>query len=1022
MMFNNYKSTGFTSTSTCVAAFIVLVMIFLFLDQNELTTIAPATRIPWTTSHVHGSPEPPPPFETRRVFPKLTFQFPVDIAFMPGSNRIVIAQQRGTLFSFPNDPNVDHADIFLDPSELQNLEKIPGCKGMGETLAVTFHPNFQQNRYCYVKYCLDYKKRAPNHENGSRVSRFTVTNTDPPRIDAKSEVIVLEWLEGGHNGCSLKFGPDGFLYITTGDAGTPVPPDPFNTGQDISDLLSSVLRIDVDHPGPNNKAYSIPADNPFVAFPGARPEVYAYGLRNPFRMNFDSKTGNLWLGDVGWELWEMIYCVKPGGNYGWSIMEGPNPVFPNGKRGPTEISKPQAALFHTESASITGGLVYRGTKFPEMYGHYIFGDWQTSKMWAAKCSGPKEDALEPHREIAQTDQRIVAFCEDPDHEPIIVDHGGGGLYRLERNPAAGRTVEFPLKLSETGLFASLSDQRPAAGVVPFSINAEQWLDGATAQRFVATPGNTRVQWGFDIFGSDKRIVWPKDSVLVRTLSLEMTVGNPSTKKHVETQLLHFDGRQWQGYSYAWNDAQSDAELVSATGSEKAFDIVDSSTPEGIRHQSWRFQSRTQCLTCHNIWSNYTLAFNEPQLDRINGMRQQAGTPIPINQARTFKESGLLLDTIPQKSTEQLTLTNPYDNSADLNERARSYLHVNCSHCHRWGGGGTAQFDVRKELNAEALKAINVRAVLGDFGLDDAKLICAGDPNRSVIMYRTSKLGRGRMPQIGSERVDEKGTHLLRQWIASLKSEAKEPTATDTSRSHQKDLQTIKLETVTTGAQNEALERLLGNPSGALTLLGDIQSNRLSETARKIALEKAIVSPNENVRDLFRRFDPRERSIVRLGTTIDRSKITAMPGNAVKGRAVFESATSAASSGGTVGLCSSCHRINGQGNDFGPDLSHIAAKYTKAQLLENILEPSKTIADGFATYMLKKKDSERISGFLVSRSDREIVLRDPQKIHHIPTAEVEKLIPQTVSAMPEGLLSNLTEQEAADLLEYLSTLK
>ncbi|MEI6233353.1 MAG: PQQ-dependent sugar dehydrogenase [Planctomycetota bacterium] len=964
------------------------------------------TRVPWTTSHVNGSPEPPSPFETRRTFSKLTFDRPLDIDLMPGTNRIVVAEQKGKLFSFPNDPNIERADLFWDSKQVLNLDKITGCTGTDDTLAFTFHPRFQENRYVFIEYNLAYGKRARNHENGSRVSRFTVTKDDPPRVDPKSEVIFLQWLSGGHNGCALKFGPDGFLYISLGDAADPNPPDEFHSGQNISDLLCSVLRIDVDHPGAN-APYSIPPDNPFIKYPGARPEVYAYGFRNPFRMNFDSKTGNLWVGDVGWELWEMIYCVKPAGNYGWPIMEGPNVVYPNEKRGPTEISKPQASVFHSESASITGGLVYRGTKFPEMVGHYIFGDWQTRKLWEAKCIGPKEDDLEPFKEIAQTDQRIVAFIEDNDHELIIVDHAGGGLYRLERNPTAGQPATFPRKLSATGLFASVKNQQPAAGVLPFAINAAQWVDGATAERFVALPGSSVMSWGKGVWG-DKKPSWPLDSVLVRTLSLEKKVGDPATKKQIETQLLHFDGRQWHGYSYAWNDDQSDAELVNAAGGEKAIDITDASAPGGTRRQTWRFPSRTQCMTCHNVWCDYTLAFNHAQLE---------GASTTVDQVKFFKSAGMLLDAKPNDSKEKLTLTNPYDEKADLYERARSYLHINCSHCHRFGGGGAALFDFRKELGVDKLKAIDVAPALGDFGLDDGKLICGGDANRSVILYRMSKLGRGRMPQIESERIDEKGTLLLRQWITGLKTDPAEANVFHPSSQNRQFLSTLERPG---GSSAAAANQLLATPSGAMLLLDEIQSGKLIQSNRTITLEKALASPNENVRDLFRQYDPKEQFIVRLGTNIDRVKLAAMPGDATRGRAVFDSASTAAA--GATGLCASCHRVNGQGKDFGPDLSHIATKYTKSLLLENILEPSKTIAEGFALQMLKKKDGERITGLLVSKSDKEIVLRDQQKEHRIPAADVDKLTPQPTSAMPEGLLSNLTAQEAADLIEYLSTLK
>src|SRR5205823_674238 len=214
---------------------------------------------------------------------------------------------------------------------------------------------FEKNRYCYVCYILAGKNGA-ELADGTRISRFKLTDTDPPRIDPKSETIIITFLAGGHNGCDIHFGNDGYLYISTGDGTGPNPPDGRDTGQDISDLLSSILRIDVDRTE-NGKQYAIPPDNPFIKTPQARPEVYACGLRNPFRMSFDRATGDLWVGDVGWELWEMIHKVQKGGNYGWSVKEGPLEIRPNGKRGPTPILPPTIALPHTEAASITGGYV-----------------------------------------------------------------------------------------------------------------------------------------------------------------------------------------------------------------------------------------------------------------------------------------------------------------------------------------------------------------------------------------------------------------------------------------------------------------------------------------------------------------------------------------------------------------------------------------------------------------------------------------------------------------------------------------
>src|SRR5207248_1932190 len=304
-------------------------------------------RPAWTTSRLTGSPEPPHPYTIKRAFPKLTFKNPLLLTMAPGGNRFFVGEQAGKIYSFPNDQACAKADLFLDVArELETWDKAK-VKGLDALYGLVFHPQFAKNRYCYVCYALNGKIQGEQLQDGSRVSRFRVTETDPPRCDPKSEKVIITWLAGGHNGGDLHFGNDGFLYISTGDAASPNPPDELDTGQDISDLLSSILRIDVDHED-RGKPYAIPADNPFIGIPRARTEVWAYGFRNPWRMGFDRPTGDLWVGDVGWELWEMIYRVKRGGNYGWSVMEGPQPVRPESKRGPTPILPPAIAFPHTE--------------------------------------------------------------------------------------------------------------------------------------------------------------------------------------------------------------------------------------------------------------------------------------------------------------------------------------------------------------------------------------------------------------------------------------------------------------------------------------------------------------------------------------------------------------------------------------------------------------------------------------------------------------------------------------------------
>ncbi len=489
------------------------------------------TRVPWTSSRMTGTPEPPPPFTVEPAFPRVKLQFPVALVPARGTNRLFVGELRGRIGSFPNDPGAARVDLAIDVTKLHpDLTALYG---------VAFHPRFDENRYVYVCYVL-----RNDLEDGSVVARFEAGRSDPPVIDPKSEKVLLKFWSGGHNGGCLDFGNDGFLYISTGDGAAPSPPDIKNTGQDCSDLLSSVLRIDVDHTDPG-KPYRIPPDNPFVNLPGVRPEIWAFGFRNPWRMSIDRATGDLWVGDVGWELWEMIYKVKRGGNYGWSVMEGPQPVQVDGRRGPAPILPPMIAHPHSEAASITGGYVYHGTRLPELAGVYIYGDYQTGTVWGLRCSG---DTVTWRQELARTPIHLAAFGESNDGELFLVDHDRTHqIYRLIRNPAAKAKHDFPRRLSETGLFASTREHRPAPGVIPYSVNSELWADGATAERFLAVPGDGRV--GLDPQGNWR---FPEGSVVVRTVYVGTTDGKPAGRRRVETQVLHLLEDAWRPYSYLWD--------------------------------------------------------------------------------------------------------------------------------------------------------------------------------------------------------------------------------------------------------------------------------------------------------------------------------------------------------------------------------------------------------------------------------------------------------------------------------------
>ena len=535
------------------------------------------------------------------------------------------------------------------------------------------------------------------------------------------------------------------------------------TGQDCSDLLSSLLRIDVNHSEPG-KPYRIPADNPFAKMAGVRPEIWAFGFRNPWRMSFDRATGDLWVGDVGWELWEMIDKVKRGGNYGWSVMEGPQPVNVEGRRGPAPILPPIIAHPHSEAASITGGYVYHGTRLPELEGVYVYGDYQTGTVWGLRSSG---DTVTWRQELARTPIHLVAFGESREGELYLIDHDQTHqIYRLIRNPAATTKHDFPRRLSETGLFASTQDYKPAPGVMPYSVNSELWADGATAERFLAVPGKGRVSL-------DAQHNWhfPEGSVLVRTVYLGTLDRKAARRRRVETQVLHLLAGAWRPYSYVWNDEQSDALLADAAGSTRTIVFDEPDAPARRRERTHRIHARAECVLCHNPWvekkttvfgvqSASPLGVNTLQMNRT---RNENG--VPINQLTALHEAGLLgwtpePDRLPR-------LADPYDESAEVGHRARSYLQTNCAHCHQFNAGGTANIALGFEVPLDQTNTMGARPIQGTFHIDDARIIAPGDPARSVLYYRVAKMGGGRMPRLGSVEVDERAVRMIHDWIAGM---------------------------------------------------------------------------------------------------------------------------------------------------------------------------------------------------------------------------------------------------------------
>lgn len=986
-----------------VRVFVTFMVLSLFAGLDDSFAAAPTKneRAPWTVSRMVGTPEPPPPYATELAFPRLKFEAPIVMGVAKGIDRLFVGEYGGKVYSFPKDPKQAKADLAID------LSKRP--QGFEAIYGLAFHPRFETNHFVYL--CYITKNDIPE---GTRVSRFTMEMTDPPRINPESEKVIITFPSGGHNGGCLAFGLDGFLYISTGDAEVPSPPDPRDTGQDISDLLSSILRIDVDHEE-KGRGYRIPADNPFVGLAGARPEIWAYGFRNPWRMSFDRLNGDLWVGDVGWELWELVDRVERGGNYGWSVVEGRQPVHPEGRRGPTPILPPTYEHPHSEAASITGGYVYRGSRLPDLVGEYVYGDYQSGKVWGLRHDGKK---VTSHRVLAETSLALVAFGEDAAGELYLIDYERSKqIHRLVPNSASSRSnQEFPRLLSQTGLFTSTRDHTPSSGVVPYSINAALWSDHATAERLVALPGTSRIE-------STENGIWqlPEGAVLARTVAMEMERGNATSRKRIETQVLHLEAGSWRPYTYTWNDDQIDATLAPPEGDSKVLSIRDTEAPGGLRRQTYRIHSRAECVLCHNPWAEKKTTIFGRQSASPLGLttaqlnRDTAHNGGDLNQLTWFEQLGLFSKPLSAKPEALTRATDPYDESADLNLRARTYLQVNCSHCHQHNAGGAATIWLSDDLTLEKMQVLGIKPAQGTFGITDACVIRPGDPAGSVLQYRVAKLGGGRMPRVGSNVVDERAVAMIGEWIRRMPHpKANEYPAPDSTEAQA--LNRLESNDNREAAQRLAdLKLLTSSTRGAFALMQRLDGKTISGPTRREVIAMAANHPVAEVRDLFERFVPDSERVVRLGEAIDPQMILKKTGDVGRGREIFRNHTGA--------QCKSCHRLEDSGEPLGPDLNHIGKKYPRADLLAEILQPSKSIDPKFATYVIATKSGQVYTGLVSERNDREVVLKDAQnKVTRLAANEIEQSAPQVRSMMPELLLRDLTAQQAADLLDYLFSLK
>ena len=685
----------------------------------------------WDGSKLVGSPDPPMPYDTEPIWPSLPVKKALEMKRLPNSEKFLVY--------------ADHRETKSAISKLWVFEDRVGVTNQVEALSLTnrliygfcFHPKFSENGQIYLH------TNGPRRGEGSkkkhcRVSRWVI-DRETMKIDPNSHKAIIQWESNGHDGGGVVFGNDGMLYITTGDGTSDS--DVNLTGQRIDLLLAKLLRIDVDKPA-TGKLYGIPANNPFLDHKNAAPETWALGFRNPWRLTCDDKTGQIWVGENGQDTWESVKLVERGANYGWSVYEGSHPFYLERTLGPGKLTGPTFEHHHREARSLTGGIVYYGKQLPELRGAYVYGDYSTGKIWAGKLDGQK---VLWHREIADTPFAITGFAIDTNGNLIVIDDHSG-FHRLRPNQKANQAPAFPRSLGETGLFRDTARHHVAVGVIPYSVNVPHWTDGAEGTHFIAMPGEEKLRWsgsrGWDA---------PEGTVLLQTLS--------RSKRRIETRMLTKQNNEWVGYSYAWNEKQTDAKLVNREGRDLL--LTDG--------QPWRIPSRAECMMCHSRAAKYTLGLTETQMNLVHDYGEGQ-----TSQIEGLTRLGILTGAKPAEyrpggKAVGRKLVDPHDSKVAIEPRIRSYWQANCAHCHVEAGGGNAKMELEWSRSLADTLTIDVEPVHTRFGLGpSARIISPGYPVNSVMLRRIISPGPGRMPPIGAASPDPRWIQLFSQWISTLK--------------------------------------------------------------------------------------------------------------------------------------------------------------------------------------------------------------------------------------------------------------
>lgn len=705
-----------------------------------------------------GTPAPLSAVQTEKAFPNLRFERPTYIGHHEdGSDRLFVLEQNGVVHIFENRRTIAKTTVCLDISS--KTRRRNNEEGL---LALAVHPNVAENGYIYVHYSASNPRRGV-------IARFTLDKETLSIADPASEVLILEQEQpyGNHNGGALEFGPDGYLYITFGDGGSAG--DPKDAGQDLGTWLGKMLRIDVDREQ-DGKPYALPPDNPYLTWEGAMPEIWALGLRNLWRFSFDRGSGLCIGGDVGQNKWEEINIIHKGCNYGWRVREGAHAYRDSEHPLPPYID-PILEYGRRDGVSVTGGHVYRGKAVPELTGSYIYGDYGTGNVWALRHDGRKAT----ENELICAVFSISSFGEDRDGELYMCSFDKS-IYTFKPRVArrSDQAKAFPMRLSDTGLFKSLSPLTPVSELIPYDVNVPLWSAHAGKHRWIMLPGEETIT-----FSPDGDYQFPAGTIFVKHFEIEAVEGDPSSARPLETRVLLYrpDVNGWEGYTYVWTDDLSDAQLLIGDA-DKRFAVTDA---DGERvDRTWHFPSSSQCMNCHHSSAGYVLGFHTRQLNRDMTYASPAGDTVTENQLAALARIGLFsnapediaaLPAFPSWARNPVSGNEQDDDAvvdhALLEAQVRSYLHSNCSFCHNPMGPANAMIDLRAETDIWGMNAVDVDPMHG-IRFPDDKIIKPGAPRESTLYTRMGSTDGGwAMPDIGHTEIDVTALARLARWIRAL---------------------------------------------------------------------------------------------------------------------------------------------------------------------------------------------------------------------------------------------------------------